>query len=281
MDIDLLKTFLEVHRTRHFGQAAENLFVSQSAVSARIKLLEDTLGVPVFTRKRRDIQLTPMGKKLLRYAENIVTTWNRARLDMGAEHEHAVSLAVGGVPSLWDTFLQSWTEWVYAQFPDVYLNAEATSSEIILRRLQQGTLDIGFLFDAPQMPELEVQRVMTVPLVLVASREGLTVEQALGAGYILVDWGTSFGVAHAQLFADLTPPRLRLGLGRLARDFLLARGGAAYLAEPMVESELGSGRLFRVADAPVIERTAHAVYPLGSDRREITRETLGLFSQKR
>ena len=44
MDIDLLRTFVEVSSTRHFGKAAQNLFVTQSAVSARIRLLERTLG---------------------------------------------------------------------------------------------------------------------------------------------------------------------------------------------------------------------------------------------
>ena len=59
MDTELLKTFLEVNRTRHFGKAAENLYLTQSAVSARIKLLEDLLGTPLFSRARNNVQLTP------------------------------------------------------------------------------------------------------------------------------------------------------------------------------------------------------------------------------
>ena len=56
MDIQLLRTFLELDRTRHFGKAAEILSVTQSAVSARIRLLEETLGVPLFIRRRNEIQ---------------------------------------------------------------------------------------------------------------------------------------------------------------------------------------------------------------------------------
>ena len=41
MDIEILKTFLEVARVRHFGKASESLFITQSAVSARIRLLEE------------------------------------------------------------------------------------------------------------------------------------------------------------------------------------------------------------------------------------------------
>lgn len=45
MDVGLLKAFLEVHRSKHFGHAAKNLFISQSAISARIKQLEDELAL--------------------------------------------------------------------------------------------------------------------------------------------------------------------------------------------------------------------------------------------
>ena len=55
MDIGLLKAFIEVYRTRHFGNAAKNLFISQSAVSARIRQLEDELGIRLFTRDRNNI----------------------------------------------------------------------------------------------------------------------------------------------------------------------------------------------------------------------------------
>ena len=55
MNTDLLRTFLEVAKTRHFGLAAENLYLTQSAVSSRIKQLETTLGVQLFTRQRNNI----------------------------------------------------------------------------------------------------------------------------------------------------------------------------------------------------------------------------------
>nr|VUD34356.1 HTH-type transcriptional regulator hdfR [Raoultella sp. NCTC 9187] len=48
MDTELLKTFLEVSRTRHFGRAAEALYLTQSAVSFRIRQLENQLGVNLF-----------------------------------------------------------------------------------------------------------------------------------------------------------------------------------------------------------------------------------------
>ena len=63
MDIDLLRTFLEVERLRHFRKAADELFITQAAVSSRIKLLEEILGVQLFTRQKRQIDLTPQGHR--------------------------------------------------------------------------------------------------------------------------------------------------------------------------------------------------------------------------
>jgi DNA-binding transcriptional LysR family regulator len=50
VDIDLLKTFIEVNQTRNFARAAEDLYVTSAAVSARVKQLESHLGVHVFVR---------------------------------------------------------------------------------------------------------------------------------------------------------------------------------------------------------------------------------------
>lgn len=104
MDVGLLKAFLEVHRSKHFGHAAKNLFISQSAVSARIRQLEDELGVRLFSRDRNNIELTAAGKKFLVYAENILNTWNRAKQEIAIPEGIDTFLSVAGLPSIWDIF---------------------------------------------------------------------------------------------------------------------------------------------------------------------------------
>lgn len=88
MDTELLKTFLEVSRTRHFGRAAEALYLTQSAVSFRIRQLENQLGVNLFTRHRNNIRLTPAGEKLLPYAETLMNTWQAARKEVAHTSRH-------------------------------------------------------------------------------------------------------------------------------------------------------------------------------------------------
>jgi len=266
MDIDLLRTFLEVHRTRHFGKAADNLYVTQSAVSARIRLLEETVGVPLFERTRNNIQLTPAGQRLVRHAESIVYLWNRARQQITTRNESGVGLAVGGMPSLWDIFLQDWLQAV-TNGTGLVANAEFLSAEAQIRMLRDGTLDLGFMFDAPETAEMEIREIASISLVLVASRPDLSVDDAMSSDYVLVDWGASFANTHAREFPEIAPPHMRAGIGRIAHGLIKSRGGAAYLARRAVQPDLDAGVLWLVRDAPVIERRATAVYAENTEQR--------------
>ena len=268
MDIGILKTFLEVNRTRHFGRAAENLFLTQSAVSARIRLLEQTIGAELFTRSRNNIDLTPTGHKLLKHAETITNTWNRARQEIAMEDPNQISLAVGGVSSLWDIMLQTWLDKQLEKHPTLSANAEVHGQDVLVRKLIDGALDLIFLFETTQMPEVMVEDVGQISLIMVSSEKYSSAEDAI-KNYVLVDWGTSFSIAHAQHFPDLPPPKLRVQVGRLAYNHILDSGGAAYLAESMVSEDLANHKLYKVDNAPVIKRTAYAAFLPSSDKKDL------------
>lgn len=280
MDTELLKTFLEVNRTRHFGQAAENLFLTQSAVSARIRLLEQTMGVALFSRIRNNIQLTPAGEKLVRHAETMLNSWNQAWQEVSMQSQERFALAIGALPSIWDTLLQDWLCTIYQNFPHVLFNVEALGPEILVRRLTSGTLDLGFMFESPQVTDLDVGEIANIQLVLVASRSGLTSTKALASGYAMVDWGTEFSVFHAKRFRDLDVPAIRIGSGRLAYDFLLRCGGSAYLPESTVRQDIDDGRLFLVEDAPTFDQSVYAVFRGTNANRDLLDRVTSCVKEK-
>lgn len=92
MDTELLKTFLEVQKTRHFGKAADNLYLTQSAVSFRIRQLEQGLGTSLFYRSRNNIQLTAAGEALLPHAIAVIQALSNARLQIQQQTQLAASL---------------------------------------------------------------------------------------------------------------------------------------------------------------------------------------------
>lgn len=277
MDTDLLKTFLEVHRTRHFGRAGENLFITQSAVSARIRQLEGILSVKLFHRERNDIRLTAAGERMVKHAETILNALHRALQDTAMDEEYRVSLSIGSMYSLWDILAQNWIHRLHKERSDIALRVEAQSHEVLLRKLLDGVLDIALMFEPIHLAKLQVKEIATIELIMVTSQQGLTVEQAQSYQYLMVDWGASFAVEHARLFPNMPPPSMHMGLGRIARAFILECGGAAYLARPMVAEHLRNRQLFPVKDAPVIQRAAYAVYPAEGERHDLAEEVLSLF----
>ncbi len=275
MDLDLLKTFLEVSRTRHFGQAAENLFLTQSAVSSRLRMLEQIVGIPLLSRVRGNIQPTPAGHKLLRHAEQIIDAWNRARLDISVEEESMVPLTIGAVPNIWDSVLQEWTHVLRKKMPKLSITAEIHPSQILAQRLQQGTIDVAFAFETPPVVGMESKELGVVRLVMVSTTAEQTIDEALRQNYVLVDWGSAFATAHTRQYPDSPVASARFSLGNQAYEFLMACGGSAYLAEPMVESDLAAGRLHHVKDAVPFTRTAYAIFNSGSPQLGTLKRALG------
>lgn len=281
MDINILKTFPEVHRTCHFGNAADNLFVTQATVSARIRQLEDELGAQLFNRDRNNIQLTPAGHKFLRHAESILNIWNRARLDIHTREEGKIPLVIGALPNLWDTSLASSLKDIKMQFPDIAIVAEAVSGDSLIRGLLDQSIDLGLTCDYPQTSGLVVVESFTCELVMVSCSKDEGPEGAFRNGYIFVDWGASFRNEHALLFPDMPPPDIKFGPGYIAHDYIKLNGGSAYLPQSTVRDDVSGEKLFLVKDAPAINRKSFAVYSGNSARLELVKKVIHLISRNR
>lgn len=274
MDISLLKTFLSVARTRHFGKTAEVLFVTQSAVSARIKLLESRVGIQLFTRDRNNIQLTAAGERLRKHAELIVSAWERARLDIALKSEVTQSLAVGMTIDLWHISVRDWIDHLYTARTDLVLHLEMGKMDSLISRVLDSVLDLAFVYEPPTTSELVARQVTKIPLVLVSSDPSTTTETAFQDNYLLVDWGRSFSITHASFVEDRCVPRAHCSSGSMALDLLLSQGGSCYLAKQMVEPHLAANELYPVPGAPVIERHSYAVCRTGSENTDLIQSIL-------
>jgi DNA-binding transcriptional LysR family regulator len=260
MDINALKTFLEVAKTHHFGHAADNLFVSQSTVSARIRALEKSLGTELFIRERSNIHLSKSGEALVPHAKSIMTLWNRARLEVGMPDGVQNTLTIGGLSGLWDITLQSWLAKVSRDEPQLGISADIFSASTLVQRVISGTMDVAFLYDAPQGLDLISQPLKTIHLRLVSSHPRRNSKTALKHGYISVDWGLNFTVQFASVFPNVPASKINTSLGRIAFEYLKQNTGCAYLAEPVVEQAVQRKELFYVPKAPIFQRKAYAIY---------------------
>ena len=257
MDLDLLRTFLEVARTRHFARAADNLFVTQAAVSARIRLLETRLGSRVFSRQRNNIQLTRAGHRLLPYAETIIGSWNRAVAEVGTESGHAV-IGIGYLPSLGDLFGETLLEALQIRAPKLTVHLAQLTSANLVHAVREQAVDIGLMYEPPHARDLEVEEVVEIELVMVSSRPGTHLDTP-PPDYYYVDWGTSFGITHAAQLGAPEQVIAQIDTPGLVHRMLKRRGGSAYLAHHLVAADLARGVLHRVAGAPVLRRAVYAL----------------------
>jgi len=276
MDLELLRTFLEVNRHRHFGEAGKALHLTQSAISARIRLLERQLGVSLFVRQYHDLTLTPEGSRLVPRADMLLSRWRKARQEVvlgGAK----LQLTMGGSLRLWDVALQDWFHTLRREIPELAIIAEVHTPDLLTQRILDGHLDIAFMLEPAQLETLQVQEVALIELVMVTSERQQTAEAALASDYLMVDWGLAHALQHRRLYPDAPEPQLRVAQAHMALAYILELGGAAYLPARMVVNELQEGRLFLAEEAVPIEQHAYAVYPLRSNKRALLKRILAYF----
>lgn len=260
MNINLLKTFLEVARVRHFGKAAEKVCLTQSAVSARIKLVEDELGVKLFTRTRNDIQLTREGRRLARTAENIVKQWEQTKNELSLTRDEGQQLIrMGIVHDIWSVLPTDWLAGQRKQNRNLLFQVQAFSAPLLTERLLADEVDFAIMFDPPHQPGLDIIEIGEIRLHLISDRQ-LTIGGAIGQDYIYVDWGESFSGQHQQQLGDLLIPSMSMNMSSMARDYLLHHGGMAYLPEQQVKELIDQGIFHEVGSAPVFQRAIYFVH---------------------
>jgi LysR family transcriptional regulator, flagellar master operon regulator len=276
MDLDLLRTFLELNRTRHFGRAADALFITQAAVSSRLKTLEGQLGVRLFDRRRRKMRLTPEGSRLLGHAERMIDAWRVARQDVSLEGA-SDQLVIGGSLRLWDVLLQRWLHDLRRAYPTLAIIAESQAAPDLTRKLIDGTLDVAIMLEPAQLDIMQVREIATVEFIFVSSKPALTTIQALAQGYVHVDWGLSFALDYRRTFPDAPKAMTRVSHAQMAYEYLSVIGGSAILPRRMVAKEVALGLLHEVIDAPTFTRRAYATYPVRSPRLELIEQSLQLI----
>jgi DNA-binding transcriptional LysR family regulator len=263
MDINLAKTFLEIAATGSFVAAATRLNVTQTAVSARVKALEQQLGRRLFIRNKSGARLTPAGERFVRHATTLVQVWDRARQQVALPQGRIDVASVGAELSLWNPFLSDWLVWMNREAPDIVLRAEVDVPSRLLDRVHDGSLDLALIYNPPpQGGDTVVELLLEDKLVMATTSRQGTVE---AEGYVHVDWGPSFHASHQAAFPETMAPDVSISHGPLALMYLVAVGGSGYFRRSALRPFLDEKRLRLVAGAPVFSYSVHMVYSSRSE----------------
>lgn len=262
MDIEQVRTFLAVAANGSFLEAASRLHVTQSTVSARIHSLETYLGSPLFVRNRAGATLTPAGKRFLRHAKSLLLTLDQARHEVGLPSGFRASITVGARIALWEGFLPQWVGRMRTSAPDISIRSEIGFEEDLMRRLIEGTLDIGLMYTPQHSPGLQVEQLFDETLVLLSTDPA---RHWPDTDYIYVDWGPAFAAQHANSYPEVEGPAQVVNIGWLGVQLILQNGGSCFLPIRMARPLLEEGKLFPVPGSPQFQLPVYMVFARHSE----------------
>jgi LysR family hydrogen peroxide-inducible transcriptional activator len=146
MTITQLKYLLAVAEHQNFTTAAEHCFVTQPTLSMQIQKLEEELGVSVFNRKKKPLELTPIGERIALQAKIIVDESNRIQ-DIVDQQKGFVGgeFRLGLIPTIMPTLLPLFLKTFLKKYNKVNLVIEELTTDEIVKKLIDGHLDAGIV----------------------------------------------------------------------------------------------------------------------------------------
>lgn len=261
MNIEHVRTFLDVMETGNFNRTSERLHVTQSTVSARIKALEEALGGgTLFVRGRHGASPTDYARKFETHAIKLVRIWQQARHELALPSTYEAVLRVGVQFSLWDRFVDEWLIAMRDRHPKIAIYVEADYSPAILNQISDGSLDIGILFRPDYAQELTIE-ILGMESFAMYSTDTDRLAGIDPERYLFMDWSPHFKAAHLNLYPEFQSSPVSMGIGSLAVSYLRKVGGTAYLPARMARVIGQEITLNRVGDAELIEQPIYGVYP--------------------
>ena len=200
MDISELKIFMAVAQLGSISKAAEEIHCVQSNVTARVKQLEERLGVTLFHRKSKGVTLTTSGHLLLGYAERIIRLVKEAQETITSQEEPKGRLLIGSMETTAAVRLPTILAAYHRSFPKVELSLVTGPSEESLRRLLDYQIDGAFVAGDIVNEGIAADRAFEEELVLVAPPDTTSLEQIDDLKILVFRAGCSY---RAQLEAWL------------------------------------------------------------------------------
>jgi LysR family transcriptional regulator, transcriptional activator of nhaA len=262
--------FWRVARTGHLTRAAQDLHISQSALSAQIRQLEDRLGEPLFEREGRRLVLTDTGQLVLSYAENIFGLGQEMLGRLQGRSEGTLRLRVGSVATLSRNYQENWIRPLLAD-PSVVLTLESGLLEGLLERLVQHQLDV-VLANEPVAAEADRPlhcRFLGSQAISLVGPAGAWKDRSLripedldGVDVVLPGPRHALRAQFDALCLSAgVKPRLRAEVDDMAMLRLIARdsGWLTVLPEVVVQDELRSGTLVSVGRSTQLQERFYAI----------------------
>jgi DNA-binding transcriptional LysR family regulator len=272
--IGQLQAFIEVARLGNVTRAADTLYLTQPALTARLKRLEGELGVSLLLRNRSGARLTEAGQAFLAFAEKAVGALEEADCALKALRTTGSDLVLGATQTMGTYLLPPAIKLFTTTYPDVRLTLRMAPSPEIFQSVLRGSVDVG-LCRTHQHPDVECSPLYEEEFIVVvapshprAADEGMRMADFAHELLLLYNSSSSGEFTKAlQQHAGVAPRSVIDIDGTEAAKRLVLQGvGLGLLPRLAVASELADGRLRHVPilDMPPLRRTMSVIRRRGS-----------------
>ena len=265
MEFPQLEAFLEATNRGSFRRAADALYLSQPSVSARVQILEDEVGVVLFHRTARGVQLTDMGRTFLPFDQLSMETLRRGREVLESVRQTSAGILNMATVRVIGTYVLPKTLHKFHQlYPEANLHIKVGGSSEVLQMVVDEQVQLG-LARFMQHPDVDALHLYDEEAVLVAHPErpfaktgAAAMAQVAEEPLILYDPGDP-GSSYFQFInrvcrdARVTPKvEMNLNSVEAAKNMVQLGLGISFLPRSGVRRELGSGSLalIALAEAP-------------------------------
>lgn len=257
LTIHHLRVFLAVARHRSFTRAADELGLTQAAVSAQIRDMARILGAPLFEVLGRKVALTPAGEDLEPRAAAAVTLFAEIGERFAAlRGVGAGRIRLGASSSIGTYVLPDLLAMFEKSYPGVEITLEILNSALIEERVVANEFDLGFVGHAPAAAELEGEQFLedeiffaAAPDHPLAQRARVHPAQILGERLIVREPGSGTRRSmeeHLQSLGLVFPRVLQLGAVEAVKQAVMSGLGISYFSALTVRRELREKRLVRL-----------------------------------
>ena len=197
MNLRDLRYLVALAEHKHFGRAADSVFVSQPTLSTQIMKLEEELGVSLVERTPRKVLLTEVGQEIVKRAREVLTEIEQIReIARRTLDPESGSLRLGIFPTLGPYLLPHVVPRIRKRYPRLELLLVEEKTEEILRQLREGRLDAAVLALPVHDAHLHVERLFDEPFVLavptdhpLAKRSSISLNQLEDQSLLLLEEG--------------------------------------------------------------------------------------------
>ncbi|QGQ99278.1 LysR family transcriptional regulator [Paenibacillus psychroresistens] len=264
MDISQLEAFLSVCKILNFTKASEYLHISQSAVTARIKALERTIGKTLFLRDNRNVSLTQAGIAYLPYAERMLHLFEESKITLQEELEDYLILS--GPGSVWHYYYLQHILAFRENHPKVAIKflSYIDPSYMIRDLLLDGIVHVAIRYDPPEHPQISKHFLFEDQNILVSAKK---IDSAISRAdfftrdYCHIEWGSPFAEWFSSIVGAGYVPALQTDHSTIMLTMLLQGAGFGFLPRFIAQPYLDSQKLFELQsefNTPITK--AYALY---------------------